>query len=190
MRALLALGDRGAELSMVSRRLSPEDPAGVRRESGPPRLRRPRDRIFESVSDSRSRVMQSIRGRDTGPELRVRSYLHREGIQFRLRSPGLPCRPDLVLPALRIALFVHGCFWHQHPGCPHATVPKVRARYWRPKLIRNRSRDRDCSRALSDLGWKVLVAWECELDESRLKKLAERIKRERGRRRREREARP
>lgn len=157
-----------------------EDPAGRQRDAGAPGPRSRRDPIFESVPGPRSRIMQAIRGCDTGPELRVRSFLHKQGIRFRLRSRGLPCRPDIILPSARIALFVHGCFWHQHPGCAHATMPRVRAKYWEPKLARNRARDLECSRALTALGWKVLIVWECELEDQRLADLAVAIKHERS----------
>ncbi len=123
--------------------------------------------------------MAAIKGRNTAPELAVRSYLHRAGFRFRLSAAGLPCRPDLVLTRDRIAIFVHGCFWHQHPGCRHATTPKVRTSYWGPKLRRNRERDKRCRIALQELGWTVLTVWECEAGERQLIALVHRILRHR-----------
>jgi DNA mismatch endonuclease (patch repair protein) len=121
-------------------------------------------------SAARSRIMRSIRKKDTKAELTVRRTVHALGYRFRLHRHGLPGSPDLVLPRHRKVIFVHGCFWHQHPGCRKATVPRVRISYWGPKLERNVARD---SRALADLhalGWRALVLWECELrDEKALR---------------------
>ena len=113
--------------------------------------------------EARSRLMSRIRGRDTKPELAVRSAAHSLGLRFRLNGCGLPGRPDLVLRRHGAAIFVHGCFWHQHRGCRHATVPTVRQEYWLPKLARNIERDRTISAELGRRGWKVLTIWECEL---------------------------
>lgn len=121
-------------------------------------------------SAARSRVMRSIRKKDTKAELTVRRAVHALGYRFRLHRRGLPGSPDLVLPRHRKVIFVHGCFWHQHPGCRKATIPRVRVSYWGPKLKRNVARD---ARALADLhalGWDALVLWECELlDDKRLR---------------------
>lgn len=111
----------------------------------------------------RSRHMATIRSRDTRPELLVRFILRRIGIRHRLEITGLPCRPDLILPETKIALFVHGCFWHQHPGCRLSKKPLSRLDYWLPKLARNRIRDARQRRQLSAMGWSSLVVWECEL---------------------------
>jgi DNA mismatch endonuclease (patch repair protein) len=113
--------------------------------------------------ERRSWNMSRIRGRDTGPEKRVRSLLHRLGFRFTLRRKGLPGKPDVVLPARRTVIFVHGCFWHQHAGCQNAVQPKTRAEFWLAKLTGNTDRDRFNSAALRRLGWRVLVVWECEL---------------------------
>jgi DNA mismatch endonuclease (patch repair protein) len=114
-------------------------------------------------SAARSRIMRSIRKKDTKAELTVRRAVHALGYRFRLHRRDLPGSPDLILPRHRKAIFVHGCFWHQHPGCRKATVPRKRVYYWGPKLERNVARD---ARALADLhaiGWETLVLWECEL---------------------------
>jgi len=130
-----------------------EDP-----EAGPSR---PMDRL---TPQRRSWNMSRIRGSDTGPEKRVRSLLHRMGFRFSLRRRELPGRPDIVLTGRRIAVFVHGCFWHMHAGCCNAVIPKTRTEFWRSKLRGNVTRDRIAIRALRRLGWRVLVVWECELE--------------------------
>lgn len=110
----------------------------------------------------RSAVMARIRGRDTKPELLVRSLLHRAGVRFSLRRKDLPGRPDIVLPRFKAVVFVHGCFWHRHKGCKVATMPGTRQAFWRAKFKGNVARDRRNVHALERLGWKVLVVWECE----------------------------
>lgn len=126
----------------------------------------------------RSKIMSRIRGKDTKPELAVRSYLHRLGLRFRLHSRRLPGSPDLVFPKHRCVVFVHGCFWHQHEGCTHAGVPASNRSYWVPKLKRTIERDIEAQSALKKEGWQVEVIWECEIDDERLTDLAERIRRD------------
>lgn len=111
----------------------------------------------------RSQMMSGIRGRDTGPELRVRRLLHGRGYRFRLHRRDLPGSPDLVLPRHRVVVFVHGCFWHFHAGCRLAKVPGSRPDFWRTKLLGNRARDTVAIEALQADGWRVLVVWECWL---------------------------
>src|SRR5437016_5479304 len=106
-----------------------------------------------SVERTRSALMARIRSSNTQPELAVRSFLHRLGFRFRLHTRTLPGRPDLVLPRHRLAIFVHGCFWHQHPNCKLASTPKTRQDYWKPKLSGNVERDRRNSSKLRELGW-------------------------------------
>ncbi len=107
--------------------------------------------------------MSRIRGRDTKPELLVRSLLHRIGYRFRLHRRDLPGTPDIVLPKYQTAIFVHGCFWHRHPGCRYAYTPKSRVKFWKTKFAANVDRDAKTRRALEQAGWHVLVVWECEL---------------------------
>lgn len=112
--------------------------------------------------ETRARNMSRIRSKDTGPELIVRSILHKNGYRFRLHYKSLPGSPDIVLPMYRTAIFVHGCFWHQHEGCEHRYRPKSNADFWNRKLDRNVERDSETRKALEDLGWKVFIVWECE----------------------------
>lgn len=111
----------------------------------------------------RSANMSKVRGKDTGPELRVRSLAHRMGLRFRLHREDLPGTPDLVFPRHRLAVFVHGCFWHRHEGCRRATTPGTRREFWSTKFAATVERDARQTKALEDLGWRVLVVWECEL---------------------------
>ena len=106
--------------------------------------------------------MRRVRGKDTSPERAVRRAAHSLGYRFRLHRRSLPGTPDLTFPRLRKVIFVHGCFWHRHPGCRRTTTPKTRATYWREKFDQNVARDRRNAVALEALGWEVLVVWECE----------------------------
>ncbi|MGV2293337.1 very short patch repair endonuclease [Trinickia sp. YCB016] len=115
------------------------------------------------TTEQRSRVMSRVRGKDTVPELRVRKLLFAAGYRYRLHVANLPGRPDLVFPGRRKVVFVHGCFWHMHPGCVLARLPKSRGEFWLPKLRANRERDARNERDLCASGWSVLVVWECEL---------------------------
>ena len=124
---------------------------------------------------TRSRMMSGIRGKDTKPELAVRSHLHRSGLRFRLHAK-LPGKPDLVLPRYRAAVFVHGCFWHRHEGCRYTTTPSSNAVFWQEKFASNTSRDARVKKQLEKLGWRVLVVWSCRLSERELDKLAATIR--------------
>ncbi len=128
--------------------------------------------------ERRSEIMSSIRSRDTRPELIVRSFLHAMGLRFRLYRRDLPGSPDLVFPKYKFVLFVHGCFWHQHPGCKRARMPSTRRSFWQAKLRRNIERDLEAVRQLRDKGWRVFVLWECEIGEGALIDLADRIRQE------------
>lgn len=113
--------------------------------------------------EKRSAIMSLVRSKSTKPELLVRSLLHRMGYKFRLHRKDLPGSPDMVLPKYRTAIFVHGCFWHQHPGCKKATLPNQNAEFWREKFERNVRRDENAQRRLREMGWRLLVLWECEV---------------------------
>ncbi len=106
--------------------------------------------------------MAKVRSRDTKPEVLVRSLIHRMGFRFRLHDRRLPGNPDIVLPRHKKIVFVHGCFWHQHEGCPHAARPESNVAYWNKKLDGNMRRDKANLEKLAALGWRVLVIWECE----------------------------
>lgn len=110
----------------------------------------------------RSWNMSRIRGKDTAPEVLVRSLLHRMGYRFRLHRSDLPGRPDIVLPRYRTVVFVHGCYWHRHPGCKYAYTPKSRTDFWKKKFRDNVRRDRRSRQELEVAGWTVLIVWECE----------------------------
>lgn len=120
------------------------------------------DRVSKEV---RSANMARIRSKDMKPEMAVRRLVHGMGFRYRLHRHDLPGRPDLVFPTLRKIIFVHGCFWHQHPDpeCRHARPPRSNTAYWGPKLQRNVERDAQHQRALEAVGWRVLIVWECEL---------------------------
>ena len=110
----------------------------------------------------RSQMMSRVRARNTQPEIIVRSTLHRLGFRFRLQRSNLPGKPDIVLPRFRTAIFVHGCFWHQHQGCPKSKRPKTNLQFWNAKLDRNIARDSENLAGLSSQSWKSIVIWECE----------------------------
>jgi DNA mismatch endonuclease (patch repair protein) len=112
--------------------------------------------------EARSDLMRKIRGRGTKPEKLVCSIARRIVGYFRPNAKSLPGRPDLAIFATQKAVFVHGCFWHQHPNCPRSNVPKSNKKYWIPKLRRNVERDKENRRNLRRQGWKLLVVWECE----------------------------
>lgn len=116
----------------------------------------------------RSELMAGIRGKDTAPELAVRRIAHGMGLRFRLHRKDLPGRPDLVFPRYRLAVFVHGCFWHQHQDCRFAHIPKSRVSFWTEKFAANTARDKRNIGALHDLGWRVLVIWECQVGNKHL----------------------
>lgn len=114
----------------------------------------------------RSERMSRIRSRNTKPEIALRRALHRLGFRFRLHGQLLPGKPDIVLPRHRIAIFVHGCFWHRHEGCKIATTPKSNTDFWVGKFDRNVARDAKNIEELERAGWRVIIAWECEVSSS------------------------
>src|SRR6476469_4257751 len=110
-----------------------------------------------------SKRMKAVGLKGTAPERIMRAALRRLGIRFRSQAARLPGKPDFVLPELRTAIFIHGCFWHRHAGCPRATTPVRNKALWARKFELNQSRDRRSSRALARAGWRVMVLWECEV---------------------------
>ncbi|MCX6976062.1 MAG: very short patch repair endonuclease [Verrucomicrobia bacterium] len=114
------------------------------------------------VTKARSQNMRAIRSKDTAPELRVRSWLHKSGFRFRLHQRNLPGTPDLVLSKHKVAIQVRGCFWHSHK-CRKGKMPLTRREYWEPKLKRNRERDESNDKVLKGLGYRLYVVWECEI---------------------------
>ena len=112
--------------------------------------------------ERRSANMAQIRGRDSKTEVAVRRLVHRLGYRFRLHRRDLPGTPDLVFPARRKVVFVHGCFWHRHPGCRFAYEPKSNVEFWRTKFATNTQRDARVERELEQMAWDVLTVWECE----------------------------
>jgi DNA mismatch endonuclease (patch repair protein) len=128
--------------------------------------------------EKRSEVMRRVRGRDTTPERRVRKLLTRMGLRYRLHRTDLPGSPDVAFAGRRVALFVHGCFWHGHDCARGARAPKANAEYWARKIARNRERDGEVQQRLAESGWRAVVVWECELKDE--PKLAERLALELG----------
>lgn len=126
--------------------------------------------------EKRSAVMRRVKGKNTTPEMTVRRALTRLGARYRLHRADLPGKPDVVMPGRRLALFVHGCFWHGHDCARGARAPKQNRDYWLGKIGRNRARDEKSRAALAELGWRVETIWECELKdaaelEARLRRL-------------------
>ena len=113
--------------------------------------------------EKRSAVMRRVKGRDTAPELKVRKALTRLGARYRLHRADLPGKPDIVLPGRKLAIFVHGCFWHGHDCARGGRVPKQNRDYWQAKVARNRTRDAVHRQALALKGWRVEMIWECDL---------------------------
>lgn len=128
----------------------------------PSRRQRSRPLVDHISSERRSWLMSRVRSKNTSPEMRVRRAAHALGLRFRLHRKDLPGKPDLVFPKYRTVMFVHGCFWHRHPHCTKASLPRTRAEYWSQKFAQNMQRDADVSERLRILGWRVLTIWECE----------------------------
>lgn len=122
---------------------------------------------------ARSALMARVRQRNTTPELLVRRLLFSRGWRYRLHAKGLPGTPDIVFPRLHAAIFVHGCFWHGHPGCALATIPKTRTEFWNQKVESNRKRDAGVVEKLRGQGWSVLTVWQCEIKDQQ--SLAEKL---------------
>ncbi|RON24082.1 very short patch repair endonuclease [Pseudomonas lini] len=123
--------------------------------------------------EQRSRLMAQIKGKNTKPELIIRSLCHEMGLRFRLHRKDLPGTPDLVFPRYRLCIFVHGCFWHRHIGCKYSHTPKSRHEFWSKKFNSNATRDEQSINKLKLMDWRVEVIWECELKD--IDRIEERI---------------
>lgn len=128
------------------------------------------------TSQERSERMSRVKGKNTKPEMQVRRLVHGMGYRYRLHARDLPGSPDLVFRSRQQVIFVHGCFWHRHPGCVNARMPKSpeRMQFWKDKLLGNRQRDIEQQQCLRELGWEFLVIWECEIKD--IEKLRDRIR--------------
>ena len=115
------------------------------------------------TKEQRHNNMVSIRSKDTSPEIKLRKELFKRGYRYRKNLDSLPGKPDIVLPIYSTVIFVHGCFWHRHPGCKRATMPKSNIDYWKKKFERNIENDNRTRNALEMLGWTVIEIWECEI---------------------------
>lgn len=118
------------------------------------------------TKEQRHLNMSHIRGRDTKPEEIVRKYLFSKGYRYRKNDSRYPGKPDIVLPKYHTAIFVHGCFWHRHPGCRYATMPSTNREFWQKKFNQNVARDKKVQEQLKRDGWNVIVVWECEISNS------------------------
>jgi DNA mismatch endonuclease (patch repair protein) len=127
----------------------------------------------------RSEVMSKIRGKNTKPEMILRSQLFRQGFRFRVHQKDLPGKPDIVLAKYKTVIFVHGCFWHYHKDCREGRIPSTNSKFWREKLLKNVEKDEKHIEVLKETGWKVIVVWECEIEkylEQTLEKLIIKIR--------------
>ena len=111
----------------------------------------------------RSYNMSMIKGKNTKPEMLLRTFLHAHGYRYKLHDKTLPGKPDIVLPKYHTVIFVHGCFWHGHSNCNYFVVPKTRTQWWTDKINRNKANDEKAIKALKKDGWKVIMVWECKL---------------------------
>lgn len=131
--------------------------------------------LADTLSPSeRSERMSRVRGKDSAPEMKLRRLVHGMGFRYRLHVRELPGKPDLVFPSKRAVIFMHGCFWHRHEACKLARLPKSKLDFWRTKLEANKERDLLHKRQLRELGWRVLVVWECEM--SNIQQVATRVR--------------
>jgi DNA mismatch endonuclease (patch repair protein) len=113
--------------------------------------------------ERRSEIMSRVRSRDTKPEMVVRRLVHGLGYRYRLHKRDVPGKPDLVFKSRKKAIFVHGCFWHRHEGCPNTRTPKSRVEFWERKFFQNQARDKQVRKELDEAGWNCLVIWECQV---------------------------
>ena len=124
---------------------------------------------------NRSDMMRAVKGKDTTPEITVRKWLYAHGFRYRKNVARLPGKPDIVLRRYATVIFVHGCFWHRHPGCKVASMPRTNTTFWWRKFNANAGRDIDHERTLKRLGWFVEIVWECDITEKRLRDIAQRL---------------
>lgn len=118
----------------------------------------------------RSHNMRQIRSKGTKPELLIRKALYAAGFRYRLNDKNLPGKPDIVLKKYKLAIFVHGCFWHSHKACRYFTIPKTRTEWWVKKLKKNQENDKNAITELKRRGWRIKVIWECELKPAKIEK--------------------
>jgi DNA mismatch endonuclease (patch repair protein) len=123
------------------------------------------------TKEKRSEIMSKTKGKETTIEILVRKYLFNKGFRYRKNDKRLPGSPDIVLPKYKTAIFVQGCFWHGHESCKHFKIPKTHTEFWTSKISRNIERDKSNLSKLMDLGWNVVVVWECELRKNPEKRL-------------------
>ena len=114
------------------------------------------------TKEKRSEIMAAVRSKDTGPEMLVRRYLWSKGMRYRVHAANLPGKPDISVRRHKLAIFVHGCFWHGHANCPRGRLPKSRLEYWGPKIRANKKRDLAIAEQLDKEGWHRVVVWECQ----------------------------
>ena len=144
--------------------------------SNEPALARGKGEMIDVVDKiTRSRMMAGIRGKNTKPELDLRSALHQRGLRYRLHVSGLPGRPDILLPRHGAAIQIHGCFWHRHEHCGFCTTPGSNVQFWRSKFADTIKRDKSNLKDLRKLGWKVAIVWECAIKEKGAEVIAARI---------------
>ena len=127
------------------------------------------------TKEIRSRNMSHIRSKDTSPELILRHYLFSKGLRYRINDKLLPGKPDIVLKRYKTAIFVHGCFWHCHEGCKYFVIPKSNQDYWIKKLNRNKERDQETFQKLKEMGWNIIIVWECELRRDKRERTLEKV---------------
>lgn len=111
----------------------------------------------------RSEIMSRIRSKNTSPEMKIRSLVHRLGYRYRLHYEKLPGKPDMAFPVRKKVIFVNGCFWHGHEGCSKGKLPKSNLEFWEPKIAKNKKRDDETAEKITSSGWKMLTIWQCEL---------------------------
>lgn len=125
------------------------------------------------TSEQRHKCMSHVKGKNTKPELIVRSWLHRHGYRFRIQCANLPGKPDIVLKKHNLVIFVNGCYWHRHPGCKYASTPATNIAFWEEKFCQNVARDKRNIENLEHSDWNVLVIWECQVKDGSFKEILE-----------------